>query len=580
MTLTLTEYFSPLGPVNILYSLFFLLFFDAIGFVLSSSIIPLKKWQIPVRWIMGLGIYVFFWFIVGFFLVPNRNNIFMSAILMGIPAILYHIEFRGYKQIIENKINFLFALVITLPLLFAVYVKSSLPPYQWDEMVYHYLSPRALADITTWKFGGGFYENLPRTIDTFYTLVFSLTHTYSVARLFHFLMLFTILVSVFGWVRERFGKVSALLFVTFCLYTNQNLIQDATSGYVDIAVSSLVFLGIISLWEQGQALWSAWGMAVGTKYSAVIPLISNGLMYTFSFRPKVKQWIVIILMIALFGGYWYIKNLILTGNPTFPLYFPCLRYQESCIAKSSYFEGWIYKINIKNVPVIGGMIFSGNKKLAALFVLAGVLILLRKSKREGEIAIKILTIVLIDFLLMSFSSGYHPRYFIYIQFIFILFVVIPQSRLYKVLLATVALITVVNTINVVYYHSLPKWQIDYALKKSTIYDFVGNILPEMKNVVYWCDNQKDIKEITQLDPELNWFDYEGRMSVFLTNCRYKGFSGEITKDILLVSKSKCQKEVARVYSHEDDQAFSMRKQNNDIICRLKEIVPGLYGHAK
>jgi len=44
----------------------------------------------------------------------------------------------------------------------------------------------------------------------------------------------------------------------------------------------------------------------------------------------------------------------------------------------------------------------------------------------------------------------------------------------------------------------------------------------------------------------------------------------------LVSLSPCLPEVTSKHSLEDEQILSLRRQNNDLVCKSQPVVPGLY----
>ncbi len=201
MLLKLSDFFQPLNFQTLFYFLLLFLFLDILGTFLKKILIKPEREDESrvINWLIGLGFFIFVWFIVGFFVLPQRTPIIISIVVLFLASIPSYLKNKEVVKLIRTLWQVRIPILLISFLLPAVFVKASLPPYYSDEMAYHFINPSALTrDLWVfWKFNGGLYMNLPRILDTFFILIFSLTKTYSIARLFHFTILATSLIFTF-----------------------------------------------------------------------------------------------------------------------------------------------------------------------------------------------------------------------------------------------------------------------------------------------------------------------------------------------------------------------------------------------
>jgi len=177
-----------------------------------------------------------------------------------------------------------------------------------------------------------------------------------------------------------------------------------------------------------------------------------------------------------------------------------------------------------------------------------------------------------------------------------------QSRLlhykipYLLLAIFILFFTIFNSLTVIaqFYQDARKPEgelaIQYALRKINIYQWIEKQFPRMRDVVFWCDEQQEKKELHTFDPSVIWGSYEGLIRVFMTNCEYKMMdivdlpANEVVTylkkkgdSFLLISINECQKklETTGIIRREDEIQY-LGQVNNDIICNSEQILPGLY----
>lgn len=544
--MSLLDFYKPLNFGNLIVFATLLIFFDILGEKINDLLLKASEQYKPLRWLWGMGAFVFFWYVLSFILVPSAVNIAVSIILIGLTLGPRYLVKREFQNFLGGWKVWLVPLILMSILIPAIWIKASLPPYQWDELAYHYLSPWAYHHIGLTKLSDGFYDNLPKNYDTLYFLIFSLTKTYSIARLFHFLTYFSMIVFVYNWIKQQTGLISAILFTLVSLYIPGGLLGQATSGYVDVAANSFIFLGVITTLEflkgrnQLAVPLAFWALALGTRYNSTIPFLSVSVLtlvlgwISRRFRKlTIKEVSSAVIVFIILGGYWYIKNLLWTGNPIFPFMLPCYRFAATCQGIKGYFEGWTYKIDLQTFPTIVYYVLSGSKSLA---VITGIVILLATQLKKGYryLIWFLLAALSIDFLMMKFFSGYLYRYFIYIQYFVFLVIALtlgkvkfvrPQLSWIKWLAVTLAFAFMVRqiprTLKSIYGpEQLSEHEVNFALGKYTVYDWADYLFPKSGALIKWCDRPeiKDDIPITFYDPDITWYQFEGRFNLFLHKC--------------------------------------------------------------
>src|SRR3989337_4500657 len=402
----LSEYYFPLSPVSSFIFVLIVIYLDCLGTSVRNRVFPEK---LPnegrvVNWLIGLGVYVFWWFVLGFFIPPQRFQILVIS--LGIlPFILpRYFSSNQPKQFLNLLKQLLIPVILIAPFLPAVFVKASLPPYYGDEMVYHFISPAQLQSLSRWSFGSGIYENLPRLMETYYTLSFSLFRTYSFARLTNFTVLLTALSFGFLVLKRNFNLHTAFFFPFLFLSVPHQIVLTSTLGMVDVPTYSFITIAVLFFFRH----WSGYQPL---KYLKKTPLL---------------------LIIALvFGGYWYLKNLIYTGNPTYPFFFPCYRFEDQCQVKSEFFGSWTTQVSWANFPEIFSQLFVGLNRWSLILAVALILMLANNNPRTRLVSNFLVASFLIELLLLKRFSGFMIRYHQHLQLLLFLFISIQLANTYK-----------------------------------------------------------------------------------------------------------------------------------------------------
>jgi hypothetical protein len=616
----LSDFFAPLGIVNIFIFLAFIACCEIIGFALAKTFIKkTPDFSRGAIWLLGLGLIVFIYFLSHFFLSFAFPTIVICLVIPLVPSINIYLKEKGWRSLfLFLRQNFL-PLLLLLPIIPLIFIKSSLPPCTWDEMAYHYISPYTLYHEQIWDFGTGTFTNFPRLLETGFIALFSLTKTYAVARLLHFSVFITALITGYKFLKDYLGHIAALLFFALLIYHGENLVFQATSGYVDVGAASLVIIGLFCflsflLGEKIETIIAGFaflGMAVGVKYSALIPLFSSGTVILFLMLKKkmfnkkyLNSYLIGLLLFILLGGYWYIKNFIHTGNPIYPFFSSFFSCRFAICPPTS--PAWTDPFSLSHAKSILLKVLGGNKLLVMIFLLSIPFSLFHSERRIRKIIFFVIIMSSMEILLAASSFKYEPRFFYHWQFLSVLLVALPTTSLvdYKNLLKKFYLFFTIFLIIFTIYNSAilitdlykderepgRKTEIQYALREININQWIENKFTKMREVIFWCDQNQKIEDLVVLDPDLIWSSYEGLMRVFMINCKIKGIDiDDISANEVVVflrkrgeffwiaSLNECLSKLPRGENQgEEREVKYLRQVNNDIICNSEKVLPGLY----
>ncbi|MFH1079368.1 MAG: glycosyltransferase family 39 protein [Pseudomonadota bacterium] len=226
---------------------------------------------------------------------------------------------------------------ITIVLIFFIEIILNLtPPIARDALIHHLAIPKL------WLVNGGFYEikwaifsYYPMNIDLLY-LVSLYFNNDILPNFIH--MGFGIATAwlIYRYLNGKFNRVAGLLGVLVFVGTPV-VLRMSTVAYVDLGLTFFTTAAILAFvrWrDEGyeDLKWLlissiAMGLALGTKYNALIAwfFLSFAVVFLYS-RDTQEQWrairygIIFFLVSLCVFSPWLIKNLILTGNPLYPLF--------------------------------------------------------------------------------------------------------------------------------------------------------------------------------------------------------------------------------------------------------------------
>ena len=621
----LNSYFAPIDFNSIIILVFVLFTFDSIGSFIAGFIKPAEYLR-PIYWIWGMALIAFFLFLMHLAL-PFRPEyitiLLLSSLSITLPSYLKRKDFTKLYVCFKNfKFPFLILILIAQPLFFLL----SAPPYYADEMLYHFYSPARILLEQKWPFLDSFagpapslYEMIPKSLDIIYWMTFSLSKTYVLARILHFILAFSVLFAVSLFLKRNLNRLSAIIFISLALLLSTGFLHSTTIGYVDAAAGSLAILFLIMMIDlvkhpkKSQILASTLVLSstLGIKYSSIAFSLTVAcvsliliLLSVSKLRSKIAKSIKLIpkliLIFTFFGGFWYIRNFVLSGNPVYPIALSC-------------WHGWLcpYGANLFGATPFDRehvifIIYSIFQERNLVFATAIALIIsIIYSFRQKTGIIKNLSVIIIlslffELILIKRHANFELRYYYHWFLLIPLVLALPaglierkKSPYYYFLIFLIYLIPinmVYMNVQKMYQNSFtPKNIKDYALRKISLNGWLESTFPKMNQVIKWCGDNKSLQNLILIDPYHIWFSSEAGIRAYLLNCNIQvPFSSTSSNDDLvkmirkqypngyLISEERCGHFVKKIPQYADNTYIKRHDLNQKLICSSKEILSNLY----
>lgn len=237
----------------------------------------------------------------------------------------------------SRALKIVFGIAYTLQVGIVVLL-ASVPPVSRDALTHHLALPKL------WVANGGIHETpdivfsyYPQLLDLLYTLPLMLGHDIA-AKYIHFLFALLTTAIIFLFVRRRLGAVWAagtgLMFLTIPLILKLSVTVYVDLGLIFFSAASL-FAVVLWLENPRRIRWLliagvASGLALSTKYNAIVPVFALGLLLPFFFlraggshdRDQLRAigyGAVFAAVALLVFSPWLVRNYSQTGNPLYPL---------------------------------------------------------------------------------------------------------------------------------------------------------------------------------------------------------------------------------------------------------------------
>lgn len=210
------------------------------------------------------------------------------------------------------------------------------PPISRDALIHHLAIPKL------WMTHGGFYE-IPWADYSYYPMYINLLYLVCLyfkndiaPKFIHFAFGLGTGWLIFLYLKQKidrnWGLLGMVIFVTTPI-----VIWLSTSAYIDLGMTFFTTASVMAFikWRDSEYKYFIWflissismGIAVGSKYNALIAWLIMNMMLMFGFARDTRQQtralaygILFFLITALVASPWYWKNYFQTGNPFYPLF--------------------------------------------------------------------------------------------------------------------------------------------------------------------------------------------------------------------------------------------------------------------
>lgn len=636
--MTINDFFHPLNTYNILIFIFAFFVFDSIG-VNFAYFLKFPNFLRPVFWIYGLGLFVFIWFLLHFYLPFDAWYILITLLFTAIVSLPVYFKQKGPLVLFSEIIKFPIPFIFILPVIAYMFSIISLPPYISDELAYHYNSINTvfINPAASWNFSQNIslYQMLPRFLETGYILFFSLTETYAVARLLHFLIFFSSIFSIAIFLKNNLNIVSAAVYTFLVLFLQGLLLIESTFGHVDVGAAALANLTLITVSgylltkQKGYAFAAAglFGLAIGIKYTILTflaAMVLTGLILILIDNYKERLWqkiflkhykdlLLILILVLIFGGYWYVKNYFVTGNPIYPLFFSC-KDNISCGVKGEFMNSWGPALNQDNFNIIKNELFQNSNNLFVIMPLALLLGLIfsffTRNKILRILSLMISLSIIIEIVISRSISVFVLRYYYHWVLLIPLalslpFIAVKEVRKPFLAISIIGVIffsflllqstlpvtfQTISRINSGYYIHGGEGVEKYAKHQMSTEQWVEFAFPKMGSIAKWCGGNKPRVNIYYSDPKIIRFNgYEGGIFIYLVNCdiinigilpddnstdSFISNTGKTNPIIYYMSVEKCNPIDPPKY--DDPEVKKQYETNQRLVCRGEEILKNLY----
>ena len=277
--------------------------------VFDLGCILISSWQVTSMTLLFLG----------------RYNIWTQAILLSIPW------FYGFWWMRSTKISRQFILQKE-PILYGIFTciflgylwLASPPPWMRDSLTYHLALAKQYAQhgeyIKTDLVVFGYF---PQGWQSILTLFHSPINGLSLFNPRFINVFITTLTSfgIIGFLKQNDCTPELAIFAGLTYLLTPTIVEFGTSCYV------LPWLSMTALWlaiaiKENRSLWTIGllsGLLCSIKYSALIVPCTLGVLVIIQYKDSLRKTVPFWMGLLLVGAPFYLRNLILTGNPTFPL---------------------------------------------------------------------------------------------------------------------------------------------------------------------------------------------------------------------------------------------------------------------
>jgi hypothetical protein len=366
-----------------------------------SKNVPFVPLPFFLTYFIGQVIFSSLMVIVSLFFSQSVTLFILTPLLILSFALAFFFKIINPTALIQHfRLTLLPLYSILILILGFHFIYSFHKPSEWDEVAYHYPVVKEIAEgnlnfplLQASSYNSFyhpfsfFYGSLPYGSEAFAAMVYLFSHHPSSAHLIFMVNFYLFLLFVEYFLKKLYQAddlttISIMIF----LASNYRIVQLLTTGLIDINVLIYQFLAIalaILGKKNHQLLWfplsaMCMGFALGQKFTTIFILPLYIPLLFLWIRQLTHRWIEslkIFGVLALSGGFWYLKNTLLHLNPVYPLYLGHLGLtnEEYAFLKDTLIDGLRAPLTIPSllkVLKLNYAIETSTVILAGLFVLA------------------------------------------------------------------------------------------------------------------------------------------------------------------------------------------------------------------
>ena len=351
------------------------------------------------------------------------------------------------------------ALPIGLVLFLSFYQALFAPVVHGDAAVYHAVMPsivyryHALPLIAGQSVGLEMSSNYPplySALGGYYYVQVGGVEEFYLKAISPIMALFTVLVvfkigKLLGGV--TCGKISALLLSATSLFILYSIFATGYMTYVFFVAASLLFM-LLALTKARSEYWVMCGVFYGfsllSHHQALLlaPFFLAVVFYLLYKRESRWTSLKFSVPVLVISGVWYLRNLVLLGNPVFPLLYELFggRYVDPVLRErifQSLYEGgmWSYfnSVNPSVVERVGAFVFNFQQFPAlSLLTFVGVFwALCKKEQIRKELMVLLIWGFVPSLVLLSGLEWAFPRAFLVVMPPFAVLTALPLSEAFS-----------------------------------------------------------------------------------------------------------------------------------------------------
>jgi len=239
------------------------------------------------------------------------------------------------RRILKNTVTMLLCTIIMVFFCTEIILNLT-PPISRDALIHHLAIPKL------WLKHGGVYE-IPWADYSYYPMYINLLYFVClyfkndiIPKFIHLAFGFGTGWLIYLYLKQKFDRNWGLLGMVIFI-TTPIVIWLSTSAYIDLGMTFFSTASVLAFvkWQDSEYNQLKWlltssfcmGMAIGSKYNALIALFIMNMLLMLSFVRDTNKQIgalqygtLFFAISTLVASPWYLKNYLQTGNPFYPLF--------------------------------------------------------------------------------------------------------------------------------------------------------------------------------------------------------------------------------------------------------------------